>query len=254
MEVNSSIKTTFVPIELDDFDSVQSAAAVINDSIDKLDCLINNAGIMALDEYQTNKSGIEMQFATNHLGHFLLTKILMPKLLAAGPGTRIVNLTSLCYRISPVRFEDYNFANGKEYDPWSGYGQAKTANILFSRALAERLRPRDIQCYAVHPGAILTTGLGRHIVQVEKSLASIDPIAVKNTGRHFIMAEDVPKPVEQGITTTIVAALDPRISANSGAYLADGKIEPTYDYAEDKGNAEKLWKLSEDLIGAKFEI
>ncbi|OQV08771.1 hypothetical protein CLAIMM_12994 [Cladophialophora immunda] len=254
-DINASIKATFVPIELDDFDSVRSAADDINKSVDRIDCLINNAGIMAVDEYKTNKSGVELQFATNHLGHFLLTKILMPKILAAGPGARIVNLTSLCYKISPVRFDDYNFADGKEYDPWSGYGQAKTSNILFARALAEKLRPREIQSYAVHPGAILTTNLGRYITEVEKSLASIDPIAVKNTGRHFnMMAEDIPKPIEQGISTTLIAALDPRLKGNSGACLADTKVEPTYEYAEDSSNAENLWKLSEQLVGEKFEI
>ncbi|KIW89224.1 uncharacterized protein Z519_10077 [Cladophialophora bantiana CBS 173.52] len=196
-DLNPSIKATFTPIELDDFDSVRCAADTINNSVDKIDCLINNAGIMAVDEYKTNKTGIELQFATNHLGHFLLTKILMPKILAAGPGARIVNLTSLCYKIGPVCFDNYNFTDGKEYDPWSGYGQAKTSSILFSCALADKLRSREIQSYAVHPGAILTTNLGRYITEVEKSLASIDPIAVKNTGRHFIMAEDVPKPIGQ---------------------------------------------------------
>lgn len=240
-------------MELDNFDSVRAAAATIGDTVDKVDCLINNAGIMAIDEYKTNQSGVELQLATNHLGPFLFTKLLTPMILTAGPGARIVTLTSLCYKISPFRFDDYNFAEGKEYDPWSSYGQSKTANILFSRTLADKLRAHDIQCYAVHPGAILTTGLGRYIKEAEKSLASIDPVAFKNTGRHFIMMDDIPKPIEQGITTTLVAALDPRIKGNSGSYLQDAKIEETYEYADDLTQGQQLWQLSEELVGEEFD-
>ncbi|KAK5260869.1 hypothetical protein LTR20_010582 [Exophiala xenobiotica] len=249
-ELNPAIQVTFVPVSLDDFDSVRSAAATISDSINKLDYLINNAGIMALTKYETNKNGIELQFATNHLGHFLFTKLLMPKILAAAPGSRIVNLTSLGHKIGPVRFNDYNFSNGKEYDPWSAYGQAKTANILFSLGLTQRLRSRGIQSYGVHPGAIFNTNLASHIEDVQASLASIEPVAQKNTGRHFPLDEDPPKPIEQGITTTLVAALDPRIEGQSGMYMADAKCQPTYEYAEDVGNAERLWRLSEELMRA----
>ncbi|KAL6242138.1 hypothetical protein RBB50_011050 [Rhinocladiella similis] len=253
-ELNPAIKVTFVPVSLDDFDSVRGAAATINSSIDKLDYLINNAGVMALNEYQTNKDGIEMQFATNHLGHFLFTKLLMPKILAAGPGSRIINLTSLGHKVGPVRFDDYNFSNGKEYDPWSAYGQAKTANILFSLGLAQRLKSRGIQSYGVHPGGILSTNLANHISDIMAALVEIDPIALKNTGKPFPLSQDPPKPVEQGITTTIVAALDPRIEGQSGMYMADAKCQPAYEYAESVENAERLWKLSEELVGEKFEL
>lgn len=253
-ELDPSITTTFVAIELDDFDSVRSAAATINSSVTKIDYLINNAGIMAVEEFKTNKDGIELQFATNHLGHFLLTKLLLSKLLVAGSGSRIVNLTSLAHKICPVRFGDYNFAGGKEYSPWAGYGQAKTANILFSVSLAEKLRSKGIQSYAVHPGAIMTTGLGRYITDPEKSLGSIDSVAFKNTGRHFSLADDIPKPIQQGINTVLMATLDLRIEGDSGSYMANTKIEPAYEYAEDKGNAEKLWELSETLVGEKFSI
>lgn len=105
-EISPSTNAIFIPIELDDFDSVRKAAAVVNKSVDKLDILINNAGIMAVVEYQTNKEGIESQFATNHLGHFLLTSLIFDKIRAAGPKARIVNVTSDGYMISPWR-EDY---------------------------------------------------------------------------------------------------------------------------------------------------
>lgn len=253
-KINSSIKVDFVPVSLDDLDSVRAAANTINASIEKLDILINNAGIMAVDKYTTNKAGIELQFATNHVGHFLFTKLLFPKILAAGPGARIINLTSLGHKIGPVRFDDYNFSDGKEYDPWSGYGQSKTANILFSLYLANKLRDRGIVSFGVHPGGIFETQLAVHIADPMKALADIEPIAQKNTGRHFPLDADKPKSMAQGIATTLVAALDPRIEQQSGMYMMDCQPTRTYEYAESMEGAEKLWKLSEELVGEKFEL
>jgi NAD(P)-dependent dehydrogenase (short-subunit alcohol dehydrogenase family) len=253
-EIDSSIKVDFVPVSLDDFDSVRAAAATINSKISKLDILINNAGIMAIQEYTTNKNGIEIQFATNHLGHFLFTKLLFPKILAAGPGSRIVNVTSLGHKIGPVRFDDYNFSGGKEYDPWSGYGQSKTANILFSLYLANKLRDRGIQSYSLHPGNIFETQLGTHITDIFAAIGAIEGIAQKNTGRHFPLEDEAQKSMAEGISTTLVAALDPRIEPQSGMYMANCQPQKTYEYAESLEGAEKLWKLSEELVGEKFDI
>jgi NAD(P)-dependent dehydrogenase (short-subunit alcohol dehydrogenase family) len=151
-EIDLNVKADFVSISLDDLDSVRAAADAINGKVSKIDILINNAGVMAIDKFTTNKAGIEMQFATNHVGHFFLTKLLWPKIEAAGPGSRIVNLSSIGHKIAPCRFEDYNFKNGQEYNKWSGYGQAKSANILFSLGLARRLKDKSMQSYGVHPG------------------------------------------------------------------------------------------------------
>lgn len=252
--IDPNIKTTFVPVSLDDFDSVRTAAATISGLVDKIDILINNAGIMNVPKYTTNKDGIELQFATNHLGHFVFTKHLLPKILAAGAGARIINLTSLGHKLGPVRFDDYNFSNGAEYDGWSGYGQAKTANILFSVALADKLRDKKIASFAVHPGGIYGTNLAAHISNFEDEFDAIQRAAIKNTGRHFPIDQDPPKSIEQGVSTTLIAALDPRIESQSGSYLADAHIEPAYEYASDKGNAERLWTLSEKLVGEKFDI
>ena len=253
-KIDSSIKVDFIQASLDDFDTVRTAAASINEKTTKIDILINNAGIMAIKDFTTNKNGIEIQFATNHLGHFLLTKLVFPKLLAAGSGSRIVSLTSLGHKIGPCRFEDYNFSNGKEYDEWSGYGQSKTANLLFSLYLATKLREKGIQSYGVHPGAIFETQLGNHIEDIEGSLGAIEAIAQKNTGRHFPLDGDKPKSMAQGIATTLVAALDPRIEKESGRYMADCQPQGTYEYAESLEGAGRLWKLSEELVGEKFEI
>jgi NAD(P)-dependent dehydrogenase (short-subunit alcohol dehydrogenase family) len=252
--INPSVKVTFVPVSLDDFDSVRQAAATITSQVDKIDILINNAAVMALKDFSTNKDGIETQFATNHLGHFVFTKHLLPKILAAGPGARIVNLTSLGHKISPFRFDDYNFSNGAAYDGWSAYGQTKTANILFSVALAKKLHDKGVCSYAVHPGNIFGTNLASHLEDFQAEVADILAVAQRNTGRELPATLDPPKSVEQGVTTTLVAALDPRIEGQSGSYLADAQIEPAYEYATDEGNAERLWKLSEELVGEKFDI
>lgn len=112
---NSSISVKFVACELSDQDSVRSAAeTIISDvEIKKIDVVVNNAGVMALLEYQVDEQGNEMQLSANHIGHFLLTNLIMPKILAAG-GARIINLTSLGHRIGPFRFNDPKFSNGQE--------------------------------------------------------------------------------------------------------------------------------------------
>lgn len=112
---DSNISAKFVPCDLSDQDSVRSAAETIlaDADIKKIDVVLNNAGVMALP-YQVDKQGNEMQFSANHLGHFLLTNLIMPKILAAGAGARILNLTSLGHRIGPFRFNDPKFSDGKE--------------------------------------------------------------------------------------------------------------------------------------------
>lgn len=161
--ISPSTNAQFIPLDLTRFDSIRAAAATINNTVDKIDVLINNAGIMGVSEYTLTAEGIESQFAANHIGHFLLTSLLMPKLEAAGNGARIVNLSSSGHQLGEVRLDDYNFDGGKAYDPWAAYGQSKTANILFTVSLAEKLASRGILAFAVHPGSIADTQLGTHI-------------------------------------------------------------------------------------------
>lgn len=248
--VDASVKTTFIAIQLDDFDSVRTAASEFNNAIDKLDVLINCAGIMAVPTFTTNKHGVESQFATNHLGHFLFTAIIFDKIAAAGRGARIVNVTSDGYTLSPCRFEDYNFKDGKEYHAWSGYGQSKTANILFTRQLATKLADRGIVSLTIHPGVIFGTSLGQHATQ--ELFDSVNEVAMRETGQPFTMG--VPKTLEQGTSTALVAALDPRLENQSGSYLEDCTVHPLRDYAASPENAQRLWTLSEQLVGQKFVI
>ncbi|OTA94086.1 hypothetical protein M434DRAFT_10991 [Hypoxylon sp. CO27-5] len=251
--INPSVKTTFITCELSDFDSVRAAAAQINndDSIPHIDVVINNAGIMAIKEYTLDKQGYEITLSSNHLGHFLLTNLIMPKILAAGPGARIVNVSSKGHRISPFRFDDYNFSGGKEYDGWSAYGQSKTANILFSVELARRLADRGVKAYSAHPGGIFNTNLGTHLEQ--GAWDDIEKVTLKNTGQTFGGVDWPPKTLSEGTSPLIAAALDPGFDDKSGAFIQDCQIGEPLEYATDPENARKLWELSKKLVGQKFD-
>lgn len=167
-----------VLLDLMSQESVKAAADEVSQSADRIDLIINNAGVMTQTR-QTTEEGLEGQFGANHIGHFLLTNLLMPQLLASASNSnkgmaRVVNLTSLGHRLSPVRFSDYNlekrnddvpeeerhaplppmFAKSTKngYNGYVAYGQAKTANILFSVAINEKFGERGVKSYAVHPG------------------------------------------------------------------------------------------------------
>jgi NAD(P)-dependent dehydrogenase (short-subunit alcohol dehydrogenase family) len=122
-----------------------------------IDVLVNSAGVMA-GPYRTTADGIEHQFGSNHIGHFLFTNLIMPKILAA-EAPRVINISSDGHRFSGVRFEDPNFQDGKVYDQWEAYGQSKTANILFSYALAKMLGSKGLRAYSLHPGVTFGTSL-----------------------------------------------------------------------------------------------
>lgn len=252
--IDPSIKTTFVQVDLSDHHSVRRAAKEILAAAPKIDVLINSAGNMALKEYTVDKQGIEMQLSANHVGHFLLTNLLVPALLAAGSETglaRVVNLTSSGYQISPFHFSDYNFSGGKEYDPWSGYGQAKTANILFAFGLTARLKSRGVTATATHPGYNNDTQLGSHLTM--EDYQGIFPAMKKNTGRDFEFEEPRFKTYTQIAATTLIAALDPEIPAKSPGYLFNSQAQTPEEHARDPEAVEKLWKLSEKLVGQEFD-
>ncbi|KAK6205768.1 hypothetical protein LQW54_008252 [Pestalotiopsis sp. IQ-011] len=251
--IDSSIKTTFVQLDLTDRDSVRQAAEKIRDMAPKIDILINNAGIMAVQEYTKDKHGVEVQLSANYLGHFLFTNLLLPNLVAAGEGSRVVNVVSMGYRGSPFRFDDWNFSDGKTYDPWTGYAQAKTAGILFAWALTKRLKSRGVTATALHPGMIWGTHLGDHL-DPTVAYNDIGPVTKRNTGRDWDWTdpEATRRTLTQGAATTLVAALNPEIPEKSPAYLANCQIREAWQHATGYDKADRLWSLSEEIIGEKF--
>lgn len=258
---NPSVDVKFIQCELSDQDSVRRAAtAILEDkTVTKIDIVINNAGVMAIQKYTVDKQGNEMQFSSNHLGHFLLTNLIMSKIFAAGEGSRIVNLTSHGHRISPFHFDDPKFDGGKTYDPWQGYGQSKTANILFSVELARRLEPHGIQAFAVHPGLITSTGLASHMedfmAEVPALLAAVqknNPGDVESWSTE-VMGHQA-KDDSQGCSSALVAALRPEWKGQSGRYVQDCQLSEAMGYALDGENAKKLWGYSEEVVGQKFDL
>ena len=132
---------------------MRTAATTISSTLaaanEKLDIIINNAGIMAVNFFQKTEDGFEAQWAVNHLAHFLLTNLLFKDM---APGVRVVNLTSSGHEIGPVRWDDWNFGEGSEYDPWLAYGQSKTANILFAKAISQKYKGKGAKGVSAHPG------------------------------------------------------------------------------------------------------
>lgn len=213
-----------------------------------LHLLVDNAGVMATPETRTAE-GWEAQFATNHLGHFALAQALHPH-LAAAAGARIVSLSSVGHRRSPVVFDDINF-DRRPYDPWAAYGQSKTANVLFAVGVTQRWAADGILSNAVHPGGIMTN-LQRHM--------SADSIRAR--GWVAPSANAVPpgfKTVEQGAATSTLLAVSPLLSKVGGRYFedcneadVDMNVPPASGvaaYALDPESADRLWELSVSLVG-----
>ena len=244
-------KVETIVVDLASLESVRSCGDEANARFDKIDLLINNAGVMACPLEHT-ADGFEMQFGTNHLGHFLLTKRLMP-LVEKGENKRIVNLSSRGHHIAPVDLDDPNFES-REYNKWQSYGQSKTANILFSVGLEDRFGGKGIHAYALHPGGI-ETELGRHLSDEDREFLRdrMEQIA-KAGGEGW-------KTIPQGAATTCWAATAQELEGKGGVYCEDCHVAEQDDenpiagvrsYALDKGNADQLWALSEKLVGEDF--
>jgi NAD(P)-dependent dehydrogenase (short-subunit alcohol dehydrogenase family) len=240
-------------MDLADFASVRAFADAFVATGAALDILINNAGIMATPERRI-MGGFESQFGTNHLGHMLLTCHLAPALLKGAPG-RVVELSSIGHRRSPVNFDDPNFER-RPYEKWEAYGQAKTANSLFAIALNRRLEPKGVNAYAVHPGGIMTA------LQRDLSAAEIKAFGwVDDEGR----VNERFKTPAGGASTSVWCATSPMLAAGGGVYCEDCNIAqatPADDasfagvrpWAIDPDAGERLWTLSERLLGETFAI
>jgi NAD(P)-dependent dehydrogenase (short-subunit alcohol dehydrogenase family) len=208
-----------------------------------LDILVSNAGVMASPLMRTPQ-GWEMQFATNHLGHFALARGLHRR-LAAADGARIVSVSSGAHLRSPVVFDDIHFG-GREYEPWAAYGQSKTANVLFAVEATQRWADDGITVNALHPGSI-RTNLQRYVT--EETLSRLRAQA----------GSSVPdwKTPEQGAATSVLLAASPLVDGVSGRYFEDcDEAEPHQPgtrsgvaaYALDPEAASLLWKVSEETI------
>ncbi|KAI1176044.1 hypothetical protein F4777DRAFT_292199 [Nemania sp. FL0916] len=246
-EINASVQVKFIQLDLSSQDSVRSAAESISSTVEKIDIIINNAAIMACPWAKT-EDGIESQFATNYLGHFLLTNILLDKNTVKTDGGKIINTTSTGGMGGGLDFNDVNFEDGKTYIPVAAYANSKGAMMLYSAALASRFDPHKVASFSVHPGNI-RTNLQVHFQDPAAFKSAVEWVVQK--AGNFV-PEEV-KTLQQGSSTTLVAALDDKIVESSGSYLANAELAtPQPALATDSELADKLWSLSEDLVHQKF--
>jgi NAD(P)-dependent dehydrogenase (short-subunit alcohol dehydrogenase family) len=272
-------------VDLSSQKSVRAAAAELLSWADvpTLDIIINSAGVMGIPERTLSEDGIELHFATNHVGHWLLTCSLMPKLIAAASAnptkgaTRVVNVSSGSPQGAGMRWSDINFdrpskelpeaeqpnyafveawsytdVRDKAYVGLEGYNQSKVANVLFGIGANRRLYDKyGILTLAVHPGVIPTELTREFPPEVLKAVT-----AMAESGFYTY------KTLGAGASTSLVAALDPKLGPgevrdgkeNYGAYLDDCQIsDKARPGAVSSAEAEKLWKLSEELVKEKFE-
>ena len=258
-------------LELTNPQSIDTFARKFLDSERSLHMLINNAGIM-WTPLQRDERGYEGQFSTNHLGHFQLTAQLFPALKKAN-GARVVNVSSSGHYFSPVIFEDVNYKT-REYNKFEAYGQAKTANVLFTVELDKKAQEFGVRAYTLHPGLILETNLGRHLAFEDfVALGALNADGTPNTEAEEAMKK-VQKTKEQGAATIVWAATNPQLQNIGGVYCEDADIADynpnSYNREEAKKSpsglpgvapfalepeaAQKLWTLSEELTHTKFNV
>ncbi len=235
-KTRAAIDCETVQLELGDLRSARAAAEAIAGRHDRIDVLINNAGVMAPPLTRTAQ-GYEMQLGTNHLGHFVLTTGLAE---AFGDGTRIVNLSSRGHQLGGIRWEDPNYDDESAYHKWQAYGQSKTANVLFTVEAERRRGPRGVHSFAVHPGVVYTD-LARHMTR--------DDFSAGGTLANLEVTD-----VAHGAATTVWAATSSELDGLGGRYLEDCHIaDPFVEGAEggyaawavDPEQAARLWDWSQ---------
>jgi len=269
-QATSSDKVSSMVLDLADLKSVEAFAAAFAKEHDKLDVLVNNAGVMAIPTREETADGFEKQVGINHFGHFYLTNLLMPQIKAAGRATgdaRIINLSSQAHQIAfnGMNFDDLQ--SQKEYDPWKAYGQSKLANVLFSRELSRRLaESKDgatVSTASCHPG-VVRTELGRNFFIPPSMCDAAGSVECKGqlpTVAMYAGAVALPfmiystKDVHQGAMTQVRLAADPELKGKLGGnFFMDCAEAGTSGPGRDMVAAARLWKISEELTGRPFVV
>lgn len=218
-------------------------------SHDTLDILVNNAGIMMCPLSRTDE-GWEMQFATNHLGHFLLANLMVPAMKKSG-SARVVSVASAGHAMASVDFDDIQYEH-RDYDPIDAYGQSKTANVWLANEMDRRFKDDGIRAFSLHPGGI-QTDLGRHLTpDVLERLMEIVRSGGGGNGEY--------KTIPQGAATSCYAAASPELNGKGGLYLVDCAVAEAGDdlfanpakWAYDSEAAAKLWDVSNEMLSTEF--
>lgn len=243
---NAAVET--MALDLADLGSVRSFAQAANKRCPHLHWLINNAGVMALPERRTSE-GFEMQFGTNHLGHFALTGLLFERLKATS-GARVVTESSLAHRFGKLRFDDLQWQRG--YKRWPAYGQSKLANLMFALELDRRIQAQNLNMLslAAHPGFAST-----HLQLAGPEMEGAKLVALGMKLGNVVMSQSQ----EQGALPTLYAAVSE--DAASGDYIGPDGFQEIWGHpapafinrrARDAESAKRLWSISEKLTGVSF--
>ena len=225
----------FRKLDLSSFDSIREFAKEFNEEEDRIDVLVNNAGILTSSIRQVTKDGHEEMFQVNHLGPFLLTNLLLEKLKQSSPS-RIINVSSEVHRSSKgLDFKDLEMENN--FKRFKQLANTKLQNILFTNELSNKLQGTGVTVNAVHPGYVMTDGM-RNIGILQWKLVKLLVFPFM-----FLFM----KSARQGAQTTIQLAVDPALEKVTGKYFSDCETCDASDAAKDDGAAKKLWEISERL-------
>ena len=236
-------------LDLASLDSVRKFAERFLAAHEQLDVLVNNAGVMALP-YRKTADGFEMQLGTNHLGHFALTGLLLGRLLE-GAGRRVVTLSSTAHKVGKMRFDDLHWERG--YSKWRAYGQSKLANLLFTYELQRRLEAKGAGCIAAacHPGYAHTN---LQFAGPKMAGSSLMEGAMGVSNKLFSQGADM------GALPTLFAATAPEMQG--GDYIGPNRMMETWGHpkkvsssarSHDREAAAKLWDVSDELTGVRYE-
>ncbi len=243
--LGANADVTVQELDLGSLDSVRAAAAELHGTLPKIDLLVNNAGVMYPPK-QTTRDGFELQFGTNHLGHFAFTGLLLDLLLPV-EGSRVVTVASIAHRIrAAIHFDDLQWENS--YDRVAAYGQAKLANLMFAYELQRRLAPHGTTTsIAAHPG-VARTELMRNSPAIARALFPlVAPLFTQSS--------------ERGALPTLRAATDPAAlggqyygPAGPGGYRGRPQVVASTPQSYDAGIQRRLWAVSEELTAVKFPV
>lgn len=249
-QASPSVKATFVQLDLGSQASVRKAAQDVGISLsgDKIDAVILNAAIMGCP-WGLTADGIESQFGTNHLGHFLFCNLLLKQNLVR---SRIVVVgSSASERVAEVALaplKDITYNNGNSYDAVLAYTFAKSCNNLYAKRLAKLLKHKGITVFSLNPGSI-KTNLQVHMTEDIRN-AAIEKAKKENPDFKI----PVRKTLQQGASTQLRAALDPSLEGESGAYLNDCQVAKLPIHEAHEAYMDELWEVSEQLVGEKFQF
>lgn len=234
VENSANEHVSLMKLDLSDSKSIREFADNVNKEEEKLHILLNNAGVMVCPFGKT-ADGFEMQIGVNHMGHFLLTYLLLDLIKKSAPA-RIINVSSMAHLFGSINLDDIN--SEKSYDKRAAYAQSKLANILFTRSLAKRLEGTGVTAYSLHPG-VVQTDLWRHLSGPQQIMMKVVSPFTKSSS--------------QGAQTSIYCAVEPSLEKESGGYYSDCAPAKCSAKAEDDDMAQRLWELSCRLLSITWD-